>query len=79
MSWDYLVLICSRAPANGGMSGGARSNGVSAGAQAQIEDLTTQVLLNHLALETCICHNLLDFFAHFGWLSSPLIFSGKPH
>merc|ERR1719244_1324946 len=41
----------SRAPANGGMSGGARSNGVSAGAQAQIEDLTTQVLEMKLTVE----------------------------
>ena len=29
----------------GGGMGGGRSNGVSAGAQAQIEDLTTQVFL----------------------------------
>merc|ERR1719234_241589 len=37
----------SRAPANGGMGvGGGRSNGVSAGAQAQIEDLTTQESLH---------------------------------
>jgi len=42
----------SRAPANGGMGvGGARSNGVSAGAQAQIEDLTTQVLEMKLTVE----------------------------
>merc|ERR1719362_2366678 len=40
----------SRAPANGGMGGG-RSNGVSAGAQAQIEDLTTQVLEMKLTVE----------------------------
>ena len=39
----FLIIPHSRAPANGGMGGG-RSNGVSAGAQAQIEDLTTQVL-----------------------------------
>merc|ERR1719430_927446 len=39
-----------RAPANGGMGvGGARSNGVSAGAQAQKEDLTTQVLEMNMA------------------------------
>ena len=44
-----IGLTYSRAPANGGMSGGARSNGVSAGAQAQIEDLTTQVLRIHFA------------------------------
>jgi len=42
----------SRAPANGGMGvGGGRSNGVSAGAQAQIEDLTTQVLEMKLTVE----------------------------
>ena len=40
---QFLIIPHSRAPANGGMGGG-RSNGVSAGAQAQIEDLTTQVL-----------------------------------
>jgi len=41
-----------RAPANGGMGvGGGRSNGVSAGAQAQIEDLTTQVLEMKLTVE----------------------------
>merc|ERR1719234_2198575 len=42
----------SRAPANGGMSvGGGRSNGVSAGAQAQIEDLTSQGLEMKLTVE----------------------------
>merc|ERR1719234_2042059 len=42
----------SRAPANGSMGvGGGRSNGVSAGAQAQIEDLTTQVLEMKLTVE----------------------------
>merc|ERR1719361_1888031 len=39
----------ARAPANGGMGG--RSNGVGAGAQAQIEDLKTEVLEMKLTVE----------------------------
>ena len=50
----FLLFPHSRAPANGGMGvGGGRSNGVSAGAQAQIEDLTTQVFLNHSIIRCC--------------------------
>ena len=50
------------------MSGGARSNGVSAGAQAQIEDLTTQVLLIHVAFGNFY---LSLFFGHFrlSWMA----------
>ena len=63
------------------MSGGARSNGVSAGAQAQIEDLTTQVLLIHVAFGNFYLSLFLNIFAYpgTGWLSSPVNFSGKPH
>ena len=57
-----LIIPHSRAPANGGMGGG-RSNGVSAGAQAQIEDLTTQVfflLFCNLVENAGSCHLYLS-------------------
>ena len=56
----YFMILYSRAPANGGMGvGGGRSNGVSAGAQAQIEDLTTQVFLIDFFLDLSICDCLI--------------------
>ena len=40
--------------------GGARSNGVSAGAQAQIEDLTTQVFVTFLKMLVAATYSSLS-------------------